>query len=264
MSLLALALLTACSEEPAPPPPASMAAPVPAAAVEPPPPDPVTVRAGTVAAGPFTIAPVLHGTAMIVVAGKTWWIDPWSQAPLEGRPKADVILLTDLHPDHLDPAALQIIAKPDAHVVAPSAVDQAWQGTVHTLLANGQSADVAGVRVTAVPMYNRTRGPAEGELYHEKGRGNGYLLEAEGTRVYFAGDTACTEEMRALTDIDLAFVPMNLPYTMPPEEAAECVRAFQPAAVAPYHYRGSDTGVFRAALEGQPGLMVLDLDFYPG
>jgi len=269
MHLLALAL-AACGGAPDAPPvaPGPSAASPPAPAVAPPPAPAATtgpsVAGGAITAGPFTIAPVFHGTAIIVVGGQTWWIDPWSQVPLDARPKADLVLVTDLHPDHLDPAALETVRKPGSEVVAPAAVDAAWDGTVDHVLANGESVDVAGVTVTAVPMYNHTRGPEPGKLFHDKGRGNGYLLEREGTRIYFAGDTACTDEMRALTDIDIAFVPMNLPYTMPPDEAAACVRAFQPAVVVPYHYRDADVGVFEAALADLPAVRVERLEFYPG
>jgi len=112
-------------------------------------------------------------------------------------------------------------------------------------------------------MYNLTRGPAPGQLYHPKGRGNGYLLTLGGKRVYIAGDTACTPEMRALTNIDVAFLPMNLPYTMPPTEAAACAKAFEPHIVYPYHYRGSDLKAFADALKGEP-IEVRLRDWYPG
>src|SRR5690606_32993539 len=124
--------------------------------------------------------------------------------------------------------------------------------SVHTVLANGQRATELGIGIEAVPMYNLHRGPEPGELWHPKGRGNGYLLDVGDLRVYIAGDTACTDEMRGLEDVDVAFVPMNLPYTMPPDEAAACVRAFNPAVVVPYHYRGSDVGAFAAAVVAEP------------
>jgi len=101
-------------------------------------------------------------------------------------------------------------------------------------------------------MYNLVRGPSEGQLFHDKGRGNGYVLTLGGKRIYIAGDTECTPEMRALQDIDVGFVPMNLPYTMTPEEAAECVRAFSPDVVYPYHFRGQDVNVFANALRDTP------------
>jgi L-ascorbate metabolism protein UlaG (beta-lactamase superfamily) len=110
-------------------------------------------------------------------------------------------------------------------------------------------------------MYNLKRGPSAGKLFHDKGRGNGYILTYGGKRFYFSGDTEGIPEMRALKNIDVAFVCMNLPYTMPPDEAAEAVRAFHPKIVYPYHYRGSDLSVFEKALAGS-GIEVRILDWY--
>ncbi len=129
-------------------------------------------------------------------------------------------------------------------------------------IANGETKTFAGVTVEAVPMYNLQRGPQPGQLFHTKGRGNGYVVTVGGKRLYFAGDTECTPEMKALKNIDAAFVPMNLPYTMPPAEAAECVAAFQPKIVYPYHYRGSNVEEFTAALKGK-GVEVRALNWYP-
>jgi L-ascorbate metabolism protein UlaG (beta-lactamase superfamily) len=110
-------------------------------------------------------------------------------------------------------------------------------------------------------MYNLTRGPAAGQLYHTKGRGNGYVITLGGKRIYIAGDTEGVPEMRALKNIDVAFIPMNLPYTMTPEEAADAVKAFHPAMVYPYHYRGSDVQAFANALKGT-GIDVRVRDWY--
>ena len=116
---------------------------------------------------------------------------------------------------------------------------------------------------TAVPMYNLKRGPAAGQLYHDKGRGNGYELAVRGTSAStVSGDTECTPEMKALENIDVAFVCMNLPYTMPPREAAECVEAFKPKVLFPYHYRGSDLAELDKALAGR-GIDVRKREWYP-
>lgn len=215
-------------------------------------------------AGAFVVHAVQHGTARIEFGGKTIWLDPWSKAPMGDDPaSADVLLVTDIHPDHLDPAAIARVHTDATVTVAPAAVKDAWQGgDVDHVLANGQTVEVSGMRITGVPMYNHHRGPAEGQLFHVKGRGNGYLIEAGGTRIYFAGDTACTDELKALDDIDLAFVPMNLPYTMPPEEAAPCVAELKPKRVVPYHYRGSDLSVFEQGLKDS-GIEVVKLEWYP-
>ena len=119
----------------------------------------------------------------------------------------------------------------------------------------------ARLEIEAVPMYNLKRGPAPGKLYHEKGRGNGYVLTYGGRRFYISGDTENVPEMRALTEIDVAFVCMNLPYTITPEEAAEAVKAFRPKVVYPYHSRGSDLALFEKSLAGT-GIDVRIRDWY--
>lgn len=217
--------------------------------------------------GPFTITPVYHSTVIVEHKDTVFWLDPWSKGALEDQPKADVVLITDIHFDHHDEDAIAKVVKPETVFVAPKAVAakrEAARQSVQRVLANRQSVTVAGVEITAVPMYNLVRGPDQGKLYHEPGRGNGYVLRSGDVRVYFAGDTECTPEMKGLTDIDVAFVPMNLPYTMPPEEAAACVQAFKPTVVVPYHHAGSDLGAFTAALEGTEGVRVRLLDLYPG
>jgi L-ascorbate metabolism protein UlaG (beta-lactamase superfamily) len=201
-------------------------------------------------AGDVTLIPAGHGTVALEIQGKTWWIDPWSQAKLTSAPKADVILITDIHGDHMDPKAIEQVRKDSTVIVAPAAV--AKTVTAAKVLANGASMTVEGVKIEAIPMYNLERGPEPGKLFHDKGRGNGYVLNVGGKRIYFSGDTEATPEMKALQNIDVAFVCMNLPYKMPPEEAAEGVAAFSPKVVYPYHYRGSDLEVFKKGLEGKP------------
>lgn len=222
-----------------------------------PPADPVMV-------GDVAVTPVYHGTVVLQNGEQTVWVDPWSKADLTSRPKADVVLLTDIHPDHLDPAALAKVLKDGTVVVAPQAVADTLEGVkVNHVLANGASHTVGSLKVEAVPMYNHHRGPEEGKLFHDKGRGNGYVVTLGGKRIYVAGDTACTDEMKALKGIDLALVPMNLPYTMPPDEAVPCVKAMAPKVLVPYHYAGSDLSVLAPALEGS-GVEVKLVDAYPG
>lgn len=128
--------------------------------------------------------------------------------------------------------------------------------------SNGETKSWAGWSIEAIPMYNLKRGPEAGKLYHDKGRGNGYVLTYGGKRFYISGDTEGIPEMRALKNIDVAFVCMNLPYTMPPDEAADAVKAFHPKIVIPYHYHGSDLAIFETALKGT-GIEVRLLDWYP-
>jgi len=206
------------------------------------------------------ITPLVHASTLIQAGGKTIYVDPAKPAKLDGTPKADLILITDIHPDHMDPAAIAEISKAGTEIMAPPAV----VATVTSAkpIANGESKSWQGWTIEAVPAYNITRGPAPGKLYHDKGRGNGYVLNYGGKRFYFSGDTEGVPEMRALKNIDVAFVCMNLPYTMPPEEAADTVKAFHPKIVIPYHYRGSDLAVFKKGLEGT-GIEVRLLDWYP-
>lgn len=194
--------------------------------------------------GSLDVTPLNHASLLLGWGGKSFYVDPTMVALADPTlPKADVIFITDIHPDHLDPAAIGRVSKDGTLVVGPAAV--AEKAHVDVVMKNGDAQDVAGVGTEAVPMYNLVRGPAPGKLYHDKGRGNGYVLDFGGLRVYLSGDTECTPEMRALSRIDVAFVCMNLPYTMPPAEALQCVQAFHPKVLIPYHYRGSDLSELR-------------------
>ncbi len=212
------------------------------------------------AAGDVTITPLNHATTRIEAGGKTIYLDPAKPVQFAASPKADLILITDIHPDHMDPASVAGIVKSGTDILAPPAV----VATIASAkpIANGETKTWQGWTIEAIPAYNLKRGPAPGKLFHDKGRGNGYLLTYGGKRFYFSGDTEGVPEMRALKNIDVAFVCMNLPYTMPPDEAADAVKAFHPKVVIPYHYRGSDLTVFTKALDGT-GIEVRLLDWYP-
>jgi len=214
--------------------------------------------------GDIVITPIAHGSVQLEYGGKLIYVDP-SQGDYTGKAQGDLILITDIHGDHLDTEKITQLRKDGAPVVAPAAVaEQAGDAVADiTLIANGETKTVAGVSIEAIPMYNLERGPEPGQLFHTKGRGNGYILTLGGKRVYFSGDTACTPEVRALQNIDVAFLTMNLPYTMPPTEAAECVKAFRPAIVYPYHFRGSDLSEFSSALAGEEGIEVRIRKWYP-
>jgi len=211
-------------------------------------------------AGPVKITPLNHASTFIEAGGKTIYLDPAKPVDFSGRPKADLILITDIHGDHMDPDSVKAVSKAETEIISSPAVAQ----TVTTAkpAANGETKTWQGWTIEAVPAYNIKRGPAPGKLFHDKGRGNGYVLNYGGKRFYFSGDTEGVPEMRALKNIDVAFVCMNLPYTMPPEEAADAVKAFHPKIVIPYHYRGSDLSVFQKALAGT-GIEVRLLDWYP-
>ena len=212
--------------------------------------------------GEIEITPILHGSLQLGFGGKVIYVDPWSRGDYSSAPKADLILVTDVHGDHLDVDMIGQLRQEGTVLVVPAAAADEVEDEI--VIGNGESRQFAGVSVEAVPMYNLKRGPEEGGLFHEKGRGNGYVVTLGGKRIYVAGDTACIPEMRDLADIDVAFVPMNLPYTMTPGEAAECVKAFSPKVVYPYHYRGSDLGEFSAALESASAIEVRIREWYPG
>jgi len=216
------------------------------------------------AQGDLRITPIRHASLMLEWAGTTIHIDPWSQADYSPFPKADLILITDTHGDHLDLKAIAAITKADTMVVASEAAAK----SVATArgLANGASTEVdlkgKKLKIEAVPAYNLTRGPAAGQYYHPKGHGNGYVLTFADKRLYLSGDTECIPEMAAIRDIDVAFLCMNLPYTQTPQEAADCMKRLRPKIVYPYHYRGQDVKVFEEALRGEKDIEVRLRNWY--
>ncbi|BCM91397.1 hypothetical protein IAD21_03269 [Abditibacteriota bacterium] len=196
--------------------------------------------------GPIKITPIFHASMQIEYGGKVIQVDPFSAGDYTGAKKADLILITHTHPDHLDLKAIEGIRKQSAFtamIMPPAAATI----VLHSIsirganpvfpLNNGQSKTMAGIRVEAVPAYNIVRGPKPGQKFHPKGQFNGYILTLGGKRIYIAGDTEATPEMKALKKIDVAFLPMNLPFTMTPQEAAADAKAFKPKVVYPYHYR---------------------------
>ena len=230
-----------------------------------------TIAADTIPAtgGNIELTPMAHAHVMIEYGGKVIHIDPNAMANFASAKPADIVLITDIHGDHMDPTAIDRVKKATTQYVAPAALADRFPGAT-TLIANGESKTVDGVSIQAVGAYNLTRGPAAGQLYHTKGRGNAYVLTLGGKRILFTGDTECTPEIKALTNIDVAFVTMNLPFTMPPDEAAACVKAFKPKIVYPYHYRGmggptpeQNQQAFVAAMKGTAGVEVRTPNFYP-
>jgi len=214
-------------------------------------------------AGPVKITPVYHASLEIEAGGKVIIIDPAKPANFAGLPQADLILVTDIHGDHLDEALLKAESKEGTQIIAPDAVaKQLKEVKVTKVLANGEKTTWDKFTIEAIPMYNMTRGPAAGKFFHDKGRGNGYVLTYGGKRFYFSGDTEAIPEMRALKNIDVAFICMNLPYTMTPDEAADAVKAFKPKVAIPYHYQGQDLNVFKKDLDGT-GIEVRLLEWYP-
>ncbi|TSC85630.1 MAG: metal-dependent hydrolase [Parcubacteria group bacterium Gr01-1014_8] len=224
---------------------------------------------------PVEIFPIEHATAVIhwqaQTHNTTFYLDPVGDpSAFAGLPAADEVLVTDIHDDHFSPSTLEsVVVMPVTGLIVPQAVKDQLPPKLAahaTVLKNGESLDSPGLSITAIPMYNLPG--SSNEKYHTKGRGNGYLIEIDGFRVYIAGDTAGIPEMRALTDIDIALVPMNLPYTMDVDEAANAVLEFKPKQVYPYHYRGqgglSDVGRFKELVNaGDPSIEVILANWYP-
>ena len=209
------------------------------------------------------IHPVNHATFVMTYGRHPVYVDPVGDpAQFEGMPAAHVILVTDTHGDHFDLETLTAVTGTVGRIIAPQAVADELPPELKertTVLGNGESFDYMTMTFEAVPMYNLTDDRMQ---YHTKGRGNGYVVNMGGTRIYISGDTEDIPEMRALEDIDVAFVCFNLPYTMTEEQAADAVKAFRPGVVYPYHYRGSDPQKF-ASLVGDASEVRLR-DWYPG
>jgi L-ascorbate metabolism protein UlaG (beta-lactamase superfamily) len=232
------------------------------------------------AGGDITITPMIHASIQIEHAGKVIQIDPWSMLDLARYKKADIILITDDPVHHLDVKAIQALRKPGAPVIIPEAGKATFPDGI--IMANGEHASEGGVTVEAIPAYDII----QGEPSHPKGKSNGYVITLGGARIYVAGVTECVPEVRALKNIDVAFIPLNVPLgRMTPAAAAQCVKTIAPKIVYPYHYdqvlaaklanpRATSEGpaggltvaqslqAFRDALKGEK-IEVRDADWYP-
>lgn len=215
------------------------------------------------------IIPISHATAVLEWKDVTIYIDPVGGAEtFAGQRPPNLILITDVHGDHLSVETLEALDTQKAKIIVPQAVaDMIPDNFTPQLdvLHNGDTKERYGIMVEAIPMYNLRK---EALKFHEKGRGNGYVLQIEDQRLYFSGDTEDIPEMRALKNIDKAFVCMNLPYTMTPESAASAVLEFKPKQVYPYHYRGrpdvSDVAQFKKLVQSKDNtIQVVQLDWYP-
>jgi L-ascorbate metabolism protein UlaG (beta-lactamase superfamily) len=199
--------------------------------------------------GELKITFIGHGTIMLSYAGKVIQVDPVSMyADYAALPKADLILITHEHGDHLDVKAIQATSAPNTVlIVNPGAAMNLPNGTV---LKNGETRSVGDIKVEAVPAYNLEK------PFHPKGNGNGYVLTLGGKRLYIAGDTENVPEIKALKEIDIAFLPMNLPFTMTPEQVADTAKAIQPKVLYPYHFGNTDTSKLTELLKDQKGIDV--------
>ncbi len=207
------------------------------------------------AGGDLRITFLGHASLMFTYRDLVVQVDPWTQqADYSALPKADLILVTHEHRDHLDLAAIQQVRTDRTVVVCNQASAEKLPGA--QVLANGQSLEVLGLTITAAPAYNLVHMREPGLPFHPKGVGNGYVVSFGQKRVYLAGDTENTPEMKALRDIDIAFLPMNLPYTMTPEMVADAAKAFRPRVLYPYHYGNTDPQALVALLRDEPGIEV--------
>jgi L-ascorbate metabolism protein UlaG (beta-lactamase superfamily) len=199
--------------------------------------------------GDLEITFIGHGSLMFAFKGIVIQVDPFSRlTDYSKQPKANLILLTHDHRDHLDPKALENVRTEKTILVLTEACAQKIKGGI--VMKNGDVKTIGGLKIEAVPAYNLVHMRSEGVPYHPKGAGNGYVITFGDKRVYVAGDTENTPEMKALQNIDVAFLPMNLPYTMTPEMVADAAKAFQPEILYPYHYGKTDTSKLVELMKG--------------
>jgi len=205
--------------------------------------------------GDLKITFIGHGTLMFTYAGKVIHVDPYGKlADFSKLPKADLILLTHEHPDHLDLEALGKVRTDKTKLILTEICGQKVKGG--EVMKNGDVKVVDGLKVEAVPAYNLVHKRDTGQPFHPKGNGNGYVITFGDKKVYVAGDTENVPEMKALTSIDVAFLPMNLPYTMTPEMVADAAKAFKPKILYPYHTGETDLSKLTALLKGVPDMDV--------
>ncbi len=205
--------------------------------------------------GDITITFIGHGSLLFTFHGKVIHADPYSKLADYGTlPKADLILITHEHRDHLDAASIGNIRTEKTEIILTEiGAKQLGSGTV---MKNGDKKTVEGITIEAVPAYNILHKRDTGEPFHPKGNGNGYVITFGDKRVYVAGDTENVPEMSTLKNIDLAFLPMNLPYTMTPEMVADAAKAFHPRMLYPYHTGETDVTKLPALLKDQKDIEV--------
>ncbi|SDZ95308.1 MBL fold metallo-hydrolase [Bizionia paragorgiae] len=217
---------------------------------------------------PLEIVPIEHATLSIEFGEDIIYIDPVGDFKAKNlNMSPSYILITDIHPDHLSLKTLESFNLKGTKIIAPEAVKEQLSKQLASqtiVLKNGEIQETKNFSVEAVPMYNLRE---EALQYHPKGRGNGYILTLGDQRIYISGDTEDIPEMRALKNIDKAFICMNLPYTMTVKSAADAVLEFAPTEVYPYHYRGteglSDVNLFKTiVLENNRGIEVIQWDWY--
>ncbi len=226
-------------------------------------------QASTGGSAEIGITPFVGASVQLEYEGTVIHVDPFSRGDYSNALPADLILVTDSPADHLDPELIAELRKPGAPVVVSDRPEEArdegsrerlLQVPDATIMDNGDRLTLAGVEIEAVAMYDLL----PGEPFHARGEGNGYILTLGGTRVYLSGVTECVPEIQTIEDIDIAFMPLNLPHgRMVPLAAAECVKIIRPAVLYPYHYREQPIDVFLEALANEPDIEVRVHDWYP-
>ncbi len=206
-------------------------------------------------AGDLEITFLGHGSLLFTHGGKRIYVDPFSRvADYSTLPKADVVLITHEHRDHLDPEALAQIRTDATDVLCTELCEGQIEGG--TVMRNGDVVEVQGLHVEAIPAYNLVHKRESGDPFHPSGNGNGYVVTFDDLRVLVAGDTENTPELKAQSDIDVAFLPMNLPYTMTPEMVADVAIAMKPRILYPYHFGSTDTRRLVELLDDRPEIEV--------
>ncbi len=192
--------------------------------------------------GKLSISFIGHGTLMFEYNNMVIHIDPtMNETDYAKMPDADLILITHHHGDHLDETAINLILKEDCPVVmTQSCIDQLEDFKGAVTMNNGDQKTIKGISIEAIPAYNIEHKRSNGQPFHPKGEGNAYVLSIGNLKVLIGGDTENTSEIKALKDIDIAFLPMNLPYTMTPGMVADAARAMQPRFLYPYHFGQTD------------------------
>jgi L-ascorbate metabolism protein UlaG (beta-lactamase superfamily) len=205
--------------------------------------------------GDLAITFLGHGSLAIAFNGLHIYVDPFGKvADYSSLPKADLVLVTHEHFDHLDPQALASIRTEKTLLVLTEMCAQQIKGGI--IMRNGESGTVAGIPIQAVPAYNLVHLRPSGDPFHPKGSGNGYLLTFGDIRLYIAGDTEDIPEMKMLDSVDIAFLPMNLPYTMTPEMVVEAVKSFRPRILYPYHFGETETQELVNLMRAEKGIEV--------
>ena len=203
--------------------------------------------------GDLKITPTVHGSLFFEFQNKVIHVDPISRTDYSKFPKGDIFLFTHHHGDHVEVELIDKLKKPDSIFIGTELCNEQIPCIV---MRNGDTKEIEGLKIEAVPAYNLVRERSPGVKFHPKGEGNGYVITFGDKRVYIAGDTEGIPEMKELKDIDIAFIPINLPYTMTPEEAVDIIKQFRPRVVIPYHQGQSDPNEVARLLEDEKDIEI--------